>query len=171
MAVIELSFLAEMVMKNKPAVIVEIGSYAGGSTMILAEFASRYGGKVFAIDPFHSDNRPKYESSYEAEFDANTARWAHHIEKCKGSSGEIPWQRPIDMLFIDGDHSYEALARDLSRFVPYVKSSGIVALHDYKQSGKVGVRRNVDEKLLGNPGFVPLGTVGSLIAFRKRTVS
>jgi predicted O-methyltransferase YrrM len=40
------------------------------------------------------------------------------------------WNRPIDMLFIDGDHTYEGVKNDWSLFVPHVTEFGIVVFHD-----------------------------------------
>jgi predicted O-methyltransferase YrrM len=38
--------------------------------------------------------------------------------------------RPIDFLFIDGDHRYTGIKRDWKLYSPLVKENGIVALHD-----------------------------------------
>lgn len=38
---------------------------------------------------------------------------------------------PIDLLLIDGDHTYAGLKADVARFVPHVRSGGYVVLHDY----------------------------------------
>lgn len=37
---------------------------------------------------------------------------------------------PFDFLFIDADHSYEAVSRDFARFGPLVRAGGLVAFHD-----------------------------------------
>jgi len=36
----------------------------------------------------------------------------------------------IDVLFIDGDHSYEGVKRDFNLYSPFVKENGIIAFHD-----------------------------------------
>ncbi|HEU5119072.1 MAG TPA: CmcI family methyltransferase, partial [Isosphaeraceae bacterium] len=38
--------------------------------------------------------------------------------------------RKLDMLFIDGDHSYEGVKQDWEMYSPLVKSGGIVVFHD-----------------------------------------
>lgn len=40
------------------------------------------------------------------------------------------WDKPIDVLFIDGDHSYEGCLDDWNNFSPFVKKGGIVFFHD-----------------------------------------
>lgn len=41
----------------------------------------------------------------------------------------------LDAVFIDGDHSYEAVEADINAWLPKVKSTGILAGHDYDDSG------------------------------------
>lgn len=40
------------------------------------------------------------------------------------------WKLPIDVLFIDGDHTYEGCADDFNNFAPFVKVGGIIFFHD-----------------------------------------
>ena len=37
---------------------------------------------------------------------------------------------PVDFLFIDGDHSYAGVKQDFERFSPFVRSGGLIGLHD-----------------------------------------
>ena len=41
------------------------------------------------------------------------------------------WDRPINLLFIDGDHSYEGVQKDHNSWVPKVKKGGVILYHDY----------------------------------------
>ena len=38
--------------------------------------------------------------------------------------------RPLDVLFIDGDHSYEGVRRDWDLYAPLVRPGGVIGLHD-----------------------------------------
>lgn len=40
------------------------------------------------------------------------------------------WTEPIDVLFIDGDHTYEGVKDDWDNFSPFVKPGGKVFFHD-----------------------------------------
>jgi predicted O-methyltransferase YrrM len=150
--------------------VVEIGSYCGGSTVVIARTAARRapGARVFAIEPFSAEGA-RYQRNYEALFDANVAEWGvgATIEKVRTTSDEAAaaWKRAIDFLYIDGDHSYEAVVRDVRNFVPFVRAGGVFAFHDYKP-GKDGVRRAVDELLA--PHHPKLFQAGSLAVFRKK---
>lgn len=47
---------------------------------------------------------------------------------------------PVDLLFIDGDHSREGAALDVEMYAPLVRPRGIVALHDIADAtGQLGV--------------------------------
>lgn len=150
--------------------LVEIGSYCGGSTVVIARTAARRApdARVFAIEPFSADGA-RYQRNYESLFDANVTDWGvgGTIQKIKQLSHEAAagWKRPIDFLYIDGDHSYDAVVRDIRDFVPFVRPAGVFAFHDYKP-GKDGVRRAVDE--LVAPHHTKLFQAGSLAVFRKQ---
>jgi predicted O-methyltransferase YrrM len=55
----------------------------------------------------------------------------------------------LDFVFIDGDHSYEGVKRDLAAWLPKVKPGGWLMGHDYGNKPDGGVKRAVDE--LGKP--------------------
>lgn len=65
------------------------------------------------------------------------------------------WTAPdIDLLIIDGDHSYRGVVRDLNAWLPFVKPGGAIFLHDYEAEGTQfagqerypGVRQAVEER-------------------------
>jgi cephalosporin hydroxylase len=47
--------------------------------------------------------------------------------------------RPIDFLFIDGDHTYEGVRQDFELYAPLVRAGGMVALHDVGAAEAPGV--------------------------------
>lgn len=53
----------------------------------------------------------------------------------------------LDFVYIDAEHSYEAVRQDLQAWVPKVRDGGMVAGHDYyyTRSGNGGVIEAVDE--------------------------
>jgi predicted O-methyltransferase YrrM len=55
-----------------------------------------------------------------------------HVEWIRARSDEAVrgWSLPIDFLFIDGDHAYDAVRRDWADWVPHVAPRGRVGLHD-----------------------------------------
>jgi len=67
----------------------------------------------------------------------------------KGVSVEVAKEFPdesLDFVFIDADHSYEAVKADIEAWTPKVRKGGVVSGHDYFESrGGIGVIPAVDE--------------------------
>jgi len=122
--------------------IVEIGSWMGKSTAWLA--AGSLAGKrepVVAVDTFkgspeHQDRDVlREEGTTYRRFTDNLERAGviAHVEPRVATSLEAAadWDgRPIRLLFIDGDHGYEAAKADLDAWLPHVAAGGYVVLDD-----------------------------------------
>jgi predicted O-methyltransferase YrrM len=39
----------------------------------------------------------------------------------------------MDMVFVDGDHSYEGCKGDIEAWLPHIKAGGILAIHDFRK--------------------------------------
>lgn len=48
-------------------------------------------------------------------------------------------QEPLDFLYIDGNHTYEYVKRDITNYYPLIKSGGIIGGHDYTKDWINGV--------------------------------
>lgn len=57
----------------------------------------------------------------------------------------VSWMKPIDLLFIDGDHTYHGVMKDLLSWVPHVKSGGTIMLHDYDAPTSPGVVKAISD--------------------------
>lgn len=135
-------------LRKKPgAVFVEIGSYLGASACFLAAAAKELGGgsKVYCVDTWLNEGMTEGLRDTWEEFVSNTRPYARWIVPLRGHSEDIAkgFGEAIDLLFIDGDHSYEGCRRDISAWLPYLREGGIVVLHDYGWAE--GVRRVVTE--------------------------
>lgn len=120
----------------KPTVCVEIGSARGKSACFVGLALKRNGhGKLYAIDPHTQTNWNDRESVDTLSIMAKNLRKAgvvDYVQIIRKTSGEAVagWTTSIDMLFIDGDHSYEGVKADWKRFLPFVKPFGVVIFHD-----------------------------------------
>ena len=80
------------------------------------------------------------------QFDANTAPWAEFISKVHGDSKTVPLplSGECDLVFIDGDHSYEGTRADVTRYGPLVRIGGRIVFHDHDH---IPITRVIGEEL------------------------
>ena len=120
----------------KPKVVVEIGSARGRSTCFMGLALKENGaGNLYAIDPHTKTawNDADSVDTYDILKSNITAlELTGIVEILKSTSNEIAntWNLSIDILFIDGDHSYEGAKRDWDLFSPFVRPFGSVVFHD-----------------------------------------
>src|SRR5262249_45414617 len=128
--------LHSMARSLKPDVCVEIGSARGRSACFIGLALAQNGrGKLFAIDP-HTQTDWNDTQSDETlpimQAHLESLDLTPYVEIVRKTSGEAAenWNRKIDLLFIDGDHSYEGVRRDWDLFSPHVSPFGVVVFHD-----------------------------------------
>jgi predicted O-methyltransferase YrrM len=153
-------------------VIVEIGSWKGKSTIWLAKgsLAGKHA-KVYAIDP-HSGTaehlRQGKPSTFE-EFERNISRAgvAGLVSPIVATSeaAASSFDEPIEMIFIDGDHDYQAVKRDFDLWYPKVVDGGVMAFHD--TTVWQGPKRLVAERIYKSRDFCDGSFAGS-IAFATK---
>ena len=130
-------FLYALVRALKPRMIVEIGSARGRSTCTMALACKENGGGVVvAVDP-HTPNAWSDGGSEVGTFEFLNARLdlyglRQHCRIIRSISAEAArdWKTPIDLLFIDGDHTYEGVKADWLNFHKHLTPKSVVAFHD-----------------------------------------
>ncbi len=66
-------------------------------------------------------------------------RWIYKpFEEC--SSEDIP--EPLDFVYIDGNHAYEHISKDIALASQFVKKGGVIGGHD---AGDLGIERAIKE--------------------------
>ena len=124
-------------------VILEVGSYRGRSTIALAIGSKRgAGAPVYAIEPhepFEGVLGGTFGPRDRVAFFRNVlkARVVEIVRLVNLSSEAISstWERPIALLWIDGDHRREAVERDLACWEPYLTSDSRVVFDDSDRPG------------------------------------
>ncbi len=153
--------------------IVEIGTFRGKSTVACA-LGARAGGRarIFAVDPFvpfvgpcgghfgPADRVPLYQNLLLAGVAEDV--WMLHAASVQAAAG---WSGPVALLWIDGDHAYEAVKRDVDAWAPFVPPGGIVALHD-SLDDSLGPRRLIEEMLAGG-GWERVRVVDTMTVLRR----
>jgi predicted O-methyltransferase YrrM len=138
--------------------IVDIGTAQGGSAFIFA-LSSKPSVKVYTIDPSQNEKfiflRKEWGLEEKIVFLHQTSQ-----DAAKG------WDKEIDMLFIDGSHSYSGVKNDFLWFGSHVKKGGIVAFHDYYYYGAIG--KAVDE-IVASGAVEKVEIVDSLYQKERRT--
>jgi predicted O-methyltransferase YrrM len=159
--------------------IVEIGSYRGRSTIVLAAAAAP-GVEVVAIDPHAGNDRgpgqwtgsPDEGEADHAAFRANLARAGvaervHHVRRpSQAALDAVPGA--VDVLYVDGAHAYRPAAADLVRWGARVRPGGRLLVHDAFSS--VGVTAALARHLLASGELRYAGRSRSLAEYRREPV-
>jgi len=157
---------------------VELGSWQGKSSIMIAGgLAGKPGARLYCVDPFGADENPEYQRIYyepilttmdrslEAAFSSHVQQsgLSSVAQAVPGYSFEVvrTWTAPIDLLFIDANHEYEAVHRDFIQWTPFVKPGGVVALHDASADWPGPCR--VRDEDLQHPAFGAFSQVDSLV--------
>jgi predicted O-methyltransferase YrrM len=152
------------------AVIVEIGSFLGRSTVSFALGCVGTAKHIYAIDLFEGDDDIYGSGDFMDRFIQNicTCGVESYVTPIKKHSLEVAktWNKPIDILFIDGSHTYEDVKADFEAFYPYVNKGGVIAFHDIKGKWD-GVIRFWGE-VLQKDVLKDVGAVSSLGYGRKK---
>ncbi len=127
----------EIIVETAPDLIIEIGSFYGGSTQFLAQMLDACGqGEVLSIDVSHEHFRARHARIRTITADCSSPDVVREVERlCEGKRV---------MLIHDGDHTAAAVARDLALYARFVTpgmylivEDGVVDILDARHS-KIG---------------------------------
>ena len=134
----ELAELVALVLDLDPQVILEIGSMVGGSLVAWqlaapdAEIIS-----VSLTDGPYGGGDVKTRIDHWLDMNSHDPDTLDQVDRILGG-------RPVDFLFIDGDHSLEGVTNDFEMYSPLVRPGGLIAFHDilpHDPSLGIGVER------------------------------
>jgi hypothetical protein len=155
--------------------IVEIGSYRGRSTVVLA--LAGEGAEVVAIDPHAGNDRgPQEIEGYEDEAEADNRAFRENLMRV-GVTERVRHLRlpssealgslsgPVDLLYVDGAHRYGPASDDIARWGARLGAGGTMLVHDSFSS--VGVTLALMRLMFLGTSFVYVGREGSLAEYRR----
>jgi len=155
--------------------IVEIGSWCGKSTIWLG-WGAKNGNKtkVYAIDPHTGSFEHRIIFGKVWTFD----EFKKNIKNAEVDDAVIPivktsaeaardFNEPVELLFIDGEHSYNLAKLDFDLWFPKLVEGGTIVIHDTLQSICPGTIRMAKEKIYNSRHFKDISIVDTATIAKK----
>lgn len=133
---------------SKGMTVIELGTYTGKSSVTILPYVKKNNGTMYCIDWFKGMTRTPDEihNSYKEHnilqvfldrinnegFDNNTIT----MVGTTGQAANIISDNIADIIFIDADHRYSCVRKDILNYWPKLKSEGIMCGHDFNKSLK-----------------------------------
>lgn len=167
------------------AQVVEVGSWMGASTCFLAGGLRGAKAKIYAVDNFQGQSTCGEDAAwynrhfrqlgtrstleiFQSNFAALgfAARSEPIVSDSLAAAQALAAHRgAIDLIFIDGDHSYAACKADIAAWAPFAKRGAVIAFHDFGSRAE-GVTRAIFEETKAGRFAEIVGVAGTIIAFR-----
>lgn len=141
----ELSSLLREISRRRPKVVVEIGSARGGTFWALSQVTHDHGHMVTidipggsVIDRYAKSGEDRYgyrDRNVFKQYVKPTQQLSvidmdSHQQSTLVTLTHALKGRKIDVLFIDGDHTYQGVRQDYEMYSPLVREGGLIAFHD-----------------------------------------
>lgn len=165
-------------LKESEAAIVEIGSYVGKTTSYFARAILDTDNDEFlySIDPFIGSIEHQQFINTNTEYFQNGTTFWKFVENLKelgvydkvipiaAYSDKVAtfWQKPIKILFIDGDHNHDQPMRDYLNFSKFIIPEGYLIFHDSTTPDVIKAIQKAEED-----GWFKFHQSGVLTAWRR----
>jgi hypothetical protein len=152
-------FAFALVETLRPNTVVELGTYSGSSLAAFCQAVEAAGldTQCYGVDTWEGDAHISYdESVYRqlSQYVESTYPGIAHLVRARFEDAVVQFaDQSIDLLHIDGTHTYEAVSGDYHTWLPKVSDRGVVLFHDTNVTAEThgngarnfGVRRLFDE--------------------------
>jgi hypothetical protein len=137
-------FAFYIILLCKPKILVELGTYSGNSYFAFCQAVKRLNThtKCFAVDTWQGDKHSGSHYWSQAYADVKQHNQTHYAEfstlirstfdEAQDKFGD----RSIDLLHIDGLHTYEAVKHDFESWLPKLSDNAVVLFHDVSEKIK-----------------------------------
>lgn len=140
--------------KIQTPIIADVGCWTGLSSLVLAYLADRTKGKVYSVDWFEGSDKTnlnfagKYfniqrifnENIKQFEFGRCIVSYPMKSEEAVTKIEDAS----LDVVFIDADHRYEYVKKDIEVWLPKLKKGGLLCGHDCEIILKDGLKTLYD---------------------------
>jgi len=172
----------------RPGLWLEVGTYCGKSTVHLGSVAQESGAHLVTLDHHHGseENQPGWEWHDPTTVDPYTGRmdtlpFLRHLLHDAGLEPVVSvlvattqqvarwWSSPLELLFLDGNHTEDVAQHDYAAFAPHVVEGGRLVIHDVFPDPRDGGRPpfHVWLRATDSGAFEPVGECGSLRVLRR----
>jgi predicted O-methyltransferase YrrM len=131
--------LAKIALCLKPRRVLEVGSYRGYTTRLLAEHTPD-SSRIVAFD-----RDPRHGEAYRGtELERKIERRVGEVDReafAADAAGSF------DLIFLDANHTFEAVQHDSQILLPLVAPDGLFVWHDYANWGRFSRKNGVPETL------------------------
>ncbi|MFH8405925.1 class I SAM-dependent methyltransferase [Streptomyces sp. NPDC018019] len=168
--------------------LLEVGTYCGRSTILLADAARAAGVPAVTVDHHRGseEQQPGWEYHDPAVVDPavglmdtlptfrrtlHAAGLEDHVIALVGRSPQVAalWNTPVGLVFIDGGHTDEHATADYEGWAPHVAPGGLLVIHDVfadpADGGQAPYR--VYRRALDSGAFTEMSAHGSLHVLRR----
>lgn len=126
---------AEWLVQNTISdIVVDLGVDYGYSTFVFANILQNINPNslVYGIDLFGGDPQTGIRYTYDSVINLMQSNNLSNMRVLQGEFSAISqsWTTPINILHIDGYHTYDAVRNDFHNWAKFVPDDGIVLFHD-----------------------------------------
>lgn len=132
----EILGLLEMLTHLQPRTLCEIGAAGGGTLCLFAKVAQPDAGLLSLDIAYPRPRRWAYGQLRKPKQNVFCLSGDSHSSRTKSRVCRWLGKRPLDFLFIDGDHSFKGVAADFEMYGPLVRPGGMIAFHDIVPDSK-----------------------------------
>ncbi|HEY6433888.1 MAG TPA: glycosyltransferase [Acetobacteraceae bacterium] len=156
-----LPFAFWLTAEHRPTLLVELGTHTGVSysAFCAAVVMRRLQTRCFAVDTWEGDQHTgAYGDDVFAEFrqfhDQHFRAFSTLLRMSFDAAREVIPDGTVDLLHVDGEHTYESVRRDFESWAPKLSDRSIVLFHDTNvRERNFGVWRLWRELREQHPGF------------------